>query len=225
MKSLQDALLKANLISEKQAEDAHKKINENQEKEFFKNSARNRRAVEQENSEQTVNRNQRVVGKEYDKFEEIWENNKSRQFMIHLLHGFLPFPDSHFIWEWNQKPHWKNGKKCCICQIETLAKQDLFEHLKELTDMSLKSLLKEVKDEKFNRAEFMTAEKKKILGDRIMGVTSEKTSCIMCNECFELFSKWVPTKMLLSDSFAKAVHHVMMTAISKLKNAETQTPA
>jgi len=190
MSTLQDALVNAKLATEKQVEQAKKE------------------QVKQDKPEPKPKREDTVhLDSQFDSFEKLFTNEKSKPFLIHLLHSFLPFPDNHIIWDWNEKTEWKNGKKCCICQLETLSKQDIFEHLNEWTEISLESIRKEVEaysaNQPFNTSEYIHQHKERIFGKRLLGVTSERTSCIICHPCYELFSNWVPTRMLREGGFGE----------------------
>lgn len=186
--NLQDALLKAKLVTEKQV----KTVRTQKEKEEKK-----------ETKKPTPKPSPKLEADEFKKFEELWNNEKSKKFLIHLLHGFMPFSDNYTIFGWEDKTHWKNGKKCCICQLETLSKQDIFEHFDEFAKTSLNSLHLSIKDENFNPSQYMSEEKKKIFGDRLLGVTSEKTECILCSPCYETFANWIQTKLLRDGGFGE----------------------
>jgi hypothetical protein len=174
---LQDALIKAKLATEKQ-----------RPKEQPKQT--------QENEKPKHTTPQRLTNPEFAKFEDLFGNEKSKPFVIHLLHAFLPFPDNDYIWGWEDKK-WKNGKKCCVCGLETLSRNDIFQNFDKQTDSILEGLRLSVSNEHFNASEFYKTRKQELFGDRLMGITSQKTSCIMCNPCYEVFANWVSIGLLL----------------------------
>jgi len=208
MTDLKDALLRAKLITEDQ-------LKKSQEEEKLKAAAK-----EKSRETRADIPSQRLTDEQFKKFEDLWNNEKSKPFAIHLLHSFLPFPDNDTVWDWNEKPKWKNGKKCCICELETLSKQDVFEHLDEFSKLSLDSMFKEIKEENFNKGEFLSQGKKKIFGDRLLGVTSERTQCVMCMPCYEIFGNWVPTKLVRDQfsEFAKIMTYVRRTRENRSQN-------
>lgn len=203
MTDLQDALLKAKLVTQKQVDSVQKE-----------------KTKEKLPKKSPPPPSPKLTDECFEKLETLWNNEKSKNFAIHLLHSFLPFPDNYTIFGWEDKQRWKNGKKCCICQLETLSKQDIFEHFDEFTNVSLEALKLTVQDENFDQVKFMSEEKKKIFGDRLLGVTSEKTSCILCSPCYENFANWVHTKMLNDGGFgefSKVITHVRRTAMHNKK--------
>ncbi len=196
MSSLQEAFVSAKLATEEQVKKAKAEVLKEEEK---------KKPKEQRQPSAKI-----ILDSKFDPFEKLWNNEKSKQFVIHLLHSFLPFPENHIIWSWGEKKEWKNGRKCCICQMETLAKQDLFEHFPEVSEAGFESLRKQIRDEDFNPSEFMKEKIEKIFGKRIVGNTSERTSCIMCATCYQTFANWVPTKMLRDQfgEFSKVISSV-----------------
>jgi hypothetical protein len=45
-----------------------------------------------------------------------------------------------------------------------------------------------------------------------MGITSEKTSCIMCVDCYQKFAEWVINKMLIDqENFGRLITHIRRT--------------
>ncbi len=191
MHNLQDALIKAKLAKEEQRQ-----------------TTAVAEPLKQEIKQQ-YQQPARLTAPEFEKFETLFCTEKSKPFAIHLLHGFLPFPDNDYIWGWEDKK-WKNGKKCCICGLETLSRDDLFKNIDKQTEASMEGMIRSVKEENFNVHEFLKSKKQEMFGDRLMGVTSEKTSCILCAPCYEIFSNWVPTRMLYDDSFAKLITKVRL---------------
>lgn len=195
MTDLQDALLKAKLVTQKQVDAAQKA------KEKKKESPHKKTPIP----------SPKLTDESFKKFEDLWNNEKSKIFAIHLLHSFLPFESNWTIFSWEDKEKWKNGNKCCICLLETLSKQDILEHINEFADISLESIRLSIKNEQFNASQFMAEGKKKIFGDRLLGITSRKTSCIMCHPCYTNFANWVQTKLLNDGGFgefSKVIYHV-----------------
>jgi hypothetical protein len=202
MSTLQDALVKAKLSTNEQIQKSKEELQTTQKQ------------------QSKLSPPEKQLDSQFDGFEKLWKNEKSKPFLIHLLHSFLPFGDNHIIWTWEEKPLWKNSKKCCICQIETLSKQDLFDHFKEWCSASSESFFKSIKDPSFDSQEFMSLQKQKIFGERLFGVTSEKTSCIMCSPCYEIFSNWISTKMICemhNGEFNKILTYIRKTSMAKAK--------
>jgi len=78
-------------------------------------------------------------------------------------------------------------------------------------------LRKSVTDENFNM--HLKTKKQEMFGDRLMGVTSNKTSCILCAPCYEVFANWVSTRMLLGDySFSNLITKIRMANSRKVND-------
>lgn len=199
MNDLQNALIKAKLASEKQVPKSFPVIQKQRKQQ----------------SEPSVP--SQVLSEQFVEFESLYNNEKSKQFAVHLLHSFLPFPDNDYIWGWEDKEKWKNGKKCCICELETLSRNDLLnkENLSKQSKVFFEGIKREVVEDNFDRVKFYEEEKQKLFGDKVMGVTSERTSCILCAVCYELFQNWIHTKMLRDHSFCKLITHIRKSSMSR----------
>jgi hypothetical protein len=79
MNNLQDALIKANLATEKQ-----RKIEQQPEK-------------KEEPAPRENHTHPHLTAPEFEKFETLFNTEKSKPFAIHLLYSFLPFPDNDYI--------------------------------------------------------------------------------------------------------------------------------
>lgn len=196
MTDLQDALIKAKLGKEEQRKSEQLPTVEKEHKPEHK-------------------QNFIQLSPKFEKFETLFNTEKSKPFAIHLLYSFLPFPDNDYIWRWEDKVKWKNGKKCCICGLETLSKNDIFKNIDNQTEITFEGIRRTIKDENFNASEFYKEQKQKMYGDRLLGVTSERTSCIMCAPCYETFANWVNTRMIMDD------HHSFCNLITKIRMANT----
>lgn len=207
MPDLKEALLQAKLVTKSQVEKHEKQLKQKKEQ-------------KKEQKEPSFQKSPDLLDKKFEKFENIWNNEKSKKFAMHLLHAFLPFDDNYIIFSWEDKKNWKNGKKCCICNQETLAKQDLFEHLDEIATASMDAMIKSLRDENFNPSKELAEEKKKIFGDKIVGVTSESTSVIMCMSCYQLFTEWIHTKLLCDGDFGDFSKAIRFIRLSKAKDQQ-----
>jgi hypothetical protein len=123
-------------------------------------------------------------------FDDMWHDNKSRNFMVHLVHAFTPFDKGHFAWvaEEMLKP------VCCICGCKLMSKNDLFKKIPEISMVSIEHLRDQVNGTLTN--EKVTEDLSKITDGRVPGVVSEKSKTSFCPQCHRNFASWVEYAIL-----------------------------
>lgn len=127
----------------------------------------------------------------HKKLDKLFEDEKSRNFINHLVRSYLPIGKADKVWE---KP--KGKFRCVLTNTPLISigelmdgmnseeyKQDFLSHLKTFTS-----------EEKNTEHPI-----KKFLNGRVIGFSSEKTDTAMCQEAYQAFYDWVITKMLTGD--------------------------
>lgn len=172
--SLADAMAKAGLISEKDAEKVRKenvlkgmkqtnKFGEDKEKTQKERDERDKSFKSTQNS----------------KFTKLFNNEKSRKFVEHLLHAFLPVKKGQFVFDW--KGQGIKKKNCDICRRETLSKIGAIKVSQEAIDASMgegKSIF-----EMFERHA-------EVFKNRKLAVFSPESRTIFCAPCWKDFLNW-----------------------------------
>jgi hypothetical protein len=127
----------------------------------------------------------------HKKLDDLFDNDKSRNFVNHLIRAYLPVGKADKVWE---KP--KGRFRCVLTNVSLISvgevmegvnseqyRQDFLEHLKSWASEE-------------HRVE---SPMKKLLDGKILGFTGKNTDTYMCQEAYHAFYDWVVTKMLRGD--------------------------
>jgi hypothetical protein len=133
---------------------------------------------------------------EKTKIEQLYENEKARGFVNHLIHSYLPIHKVTKVWNFEKnKPH-----KCSICGHELIDVETIFERVQkskefagEFVDQMKKDL--EGKPTKFEDR-FMV---KHVTHGAIMAWTGEKTDTMICQPCVQELLNMVERGLLIGD--------------------------
>lgn len=121
------------------------------------------------------------------KFGKMWENEKSRKFVTHLLYSFLPFTKVHFPFKWVDH----QDRKCCVCQYPLLSKCDILDKADDLFNATIE--------------QFRTGENeidkvtRKVFDKKMLAIASPESRSVFCPVCWDEFQTWVQNKVLLND--------------------------
>lgn len=131
------------------------------------------------------------------KIEELYENEKAKGFVNHLIRAYLPTAKIMKIWEF------KSGQKhvCNVCGQKLVSITETLEKLQTNKDEFMKSFMDSIK--KDLDGETQTREDNpyvKIIGkDKVLGMTGEKTDTCMCMRCCQDLLHLVQNGMLMGD--------------------------
>jgi hypothetical protein len=122
------------------------------------------------------------------KLDEMLNNTKKRNFLNHLVRSYVPFNKVEKVFDTPKGPF-----KCVLTDVKLFSIQDIFEGTQ--TEEFKKDLLDSLKFALDNNTPSMTP-MKKLVGDRVLSVTGDKTTTFMSIEAYSLFYDWVITKSL-----------------------------
>lgn len=133
---------------------------------------------------------------EKTKIEELYQNEKSRGFVNHLIHAYLPIYKVTKIWEFETK----NTHKCSVCGQELIDLETVFQRVqasKEFAGEFVDELRKDIsgKPTKYEDR-FMV---KHVTRGAVMAWTGEKTTSSLCNQCIQDLLNMVQTGILMGD--------------------------
>lgn len=117
----------------------------------------------------------------------MWEGEKSRRFMTHLLHSFLPFHKAHFPFKWVDH----QDRKCCMCQNPLLSKCDILDKTDDLFNATIEQFRTGE-----NEIDHIT---RKVFDKKMMAIASTESRSVFCPVCWEEFQIWVQNKVLKGD--------------------------
>jgi len=134
---------------------------------------------------------------EKNKIEKLYEEEKSRGFVNHLIHAYLPVYKVTKIWKFEDK---KPVHKCSVCGHELLDIETVFERVQKSHDFAgefVDEIRKDVagKPTKFEDR-FMV---KHVTHGAIMGWIGEKTTTMLCQPCIQDLLNMVTTGLLMGD--------------------------
>lgn len=131
------------------------------------------------------------------KIEELYENEKSRGFVNHLIHAYLPVYKATKIWQFEDK---KPVHKCSICGQQLLDIETVFQRVQQSHEFAgefVDEIRKDIagKPTKFEDR-FMV---KHVTKGAVMGWTGEKTTTHLCQQCIQELFDMVTTGLLTGD--------------------------
>jgi hypothetical protein len=213
MSSLQDAMAKAGIISQKAADEADKKIvakvNEPQE---------NRQEHREQAPIHTVSRPGvfGIDGEDDDvilaKFDILFNNERSKKFMNHLIFAFTPFAIVQTLETWS--PDRFKNKRCCICNALVVSRDELLQSVPQMANATIERLrslatgaepksMQQIIQEIFHEPAYI-------------GSQSPDSKSLFCPVCIRAFFHWIELQLLNGN---RAVHAV----ISKKRLISSQT--
>lgn len=127
----------------------------------------------------------------FAKLDAMLTDNKKRNFLNHLVRSYVPISKVEKVFD---KP--KGPFVCVITNAKLFSIQDIFEGTQ--TEEFKKDFFDSLKLALDDKAPSITP-MKKLIGDRKLGVSGEKTTTFMSLDVFQEFFDWVITKSLSGD--------------------------
>lgn len=127
----------------------------------------------------------------FEKLDGMLVDSKKRNFLNHLVRSYVPSSKVEKVFD---KP--KGPFKCVLTNSELFSIQDIFEGTQ--TEEFKKDFFDSLKLALDDKAPNITPIKK-LIGDRKLGVSGDKTTTFMSLESFQEFFDWVITKSLSGD--------------------------
>jgi hypothetical protein len=134
--------------------------------------------------------------KDMNKFQNLYDNEKSRKFIIHLMYAFLSETKVRMALEDSDL----QSKTCCICKIGVVSSFGVMRKL-DFSQMIRDSL---------NGVEGIMHEFYK---NNKIGIISEESRSVLCNPCYVSFRNWIIARFLSYDT-------TVITIVNKVRNAE-----
>jgi hypothetical protein len=169
--SLADAFKKVGLATEEQVEKirAESRIKELRETDKFGESRdKPRPEVKAETSPDS-------------RFTKLFDNEKSKKFIIHIIHAFTPFAKIHYVLDWELQG--TKPQNCSICRRKTISKIEAMEAVHRQT--------KAWEDGGGSFLEFLEKGLPLAFKDSKLAAFSPDSKSIMCAPCFDEFSIWI----------------------------------
>jgi hypothetical protein len=124
-----------------------------------------------------------------EKIEKLYQDKKSKSFVIHLVRSYSPFEKIQKVWDS------KAAMRCCITNTPLCSIQDVW----EITNSE--GMDKKIVD---HMSASFSGENpvhpiKEALKGRVLAYTGENTKTYMCLEAAQGFMTWLQNKILLDD--------------------------
>jgi hypothetical protein len=129
------------------------------------------------------------------KIQKLYENEKSKGFVNHLIRAYLPTSKMEKIWDW--KP--KQSHTCNVCSQKLVSIGELFAASKtdEFRTAFSENMKKMVHGEGHKREDNPYI---KVIGkDKVQGFTGQKTDTCMCMKCCQDLLDLTQTGILMGD--------------------------
>lgn len=202
MTSMADAFLKAGKITEEQAKNAEEESVKVQVQEH-KPKPKNRVKPSVANSGQ----------ENLKKFDDLWNSVKSKGFIKHVIHSFVPYSKIQKVWDFQE------GMKdqCCFCRVKITPVSELVRRASEKAGETLLSkarFITENKDrlddpdfqEEYDK--FMEGMSKDLFGDGKAGYMGEGSKKIICTVCYNDFYDWVINQTFSNNELIRIIHKI-----------------
>jgi hypothetical protein len=132
----------------------------------------------------------------HEKLEKMYQDSKSKNFVLHLIRSYLPVDKTKKVF---MKPENMKNFKCVLTDVKLISIDEIFEIIQsEEYNESF------IQDLKFNTglqekpADYQPTMLKLAKG-RIMGFQGEDTTTYMCQEAVQCLFDWVSVKILNGD--------------------------
>jgi len=130
-----------------------------------------------------------------NKIQELYENEKSRGFVNHLIRSYLPIHKIEKVWDWE-----KNQTHACnVCGQKLVSIGELFNvtQTEQFKQDFIEGIKKDLNGESKTRDDnpYIRALGK----DKVQGFTAEKTDTCMCMQCCQDLLDLTQTGMLMGD--------------------------
>lgn len=129
------------------------------------------------------------------KIQELYENEKSKGFVNHLIRAYLPVNKIEKLWDW------KKGQKhaCNVCGQKLASIGELFSvtQTEEFKQAFIEGIKKDLNGEPRKREDNPYVQ---ALGkDKVLGFTGQKTDTCMCQRCCQDLLDLTQTGILMGD--------------------------
>lgn len=118
---------------------------------------------------------------EKTKIQELYENEKSKKFVNHLIQAYLPLHKPKKVFSFNAK----DNKKCSVCGQPLISIDRVLElyhqNNKEITNSFMERIKKELNDEEISEENPLH----NLLNGRVLAWQGEQTDTMLCFKCIE----------------------------------------
>ena len=187
MATMLDALKNSGLITENQANKVEQEKREQEQ------------PLESDSHEKIIH----VENPTWKRLNLLFSEDKSRKFLGHLLHAFLPH--TKVVRALNSQ------SPCCLCGTPIISVTEailrggvnIIENLKEQVDLEIELTEKGTSNEDITSKIVQLREEqiRKNFGDRKLGVSTPDSNKIMCQSCYTSFYEWVMNEMINGNQF------------------------
>lgn len=155
----------------------------------------------------------------HDSLDAMLANPKSKNFVNHLVKAYFPISNVDKVWDKPEGPF-----KCVLTKQDLVSVQEILEGIEtEQFKTDFKNSLTSILDGEVPKATPM----KKLIGDKLLGLTGNKTTTFMSYEAMQEFYNWVLTKSLKGDKHINWLlgsirRSALLKVTSTMENSEVQ---
>jgi hypothetical protein len=135
------------------------------------------------------------VEKSFLKINDTYEQEKGRNFILHLIRAFIKNPSVYPVLDFKDDgKKYKEPHKCCICETGLIDAGTVMEKLPKI------NIIKDIQDMlKGNKRPELEKFKESLEGKR-RAVGSNDSNKLMCDCCIEALNSFVTNRILSGDS-------------------------
>ena len=158
----------------------------------------------------------------YKKIETIYESDKGKGFITHLLRSFFPMGKGEFMWE---TP--KGGAKCCITGITLIGKGDALGAVMAVTPEEMGEFIRSglrITEEGEEQKPIEHPMKKHLPKNSLLGVESPESTAKMCQPAYQQLYNFYVNRLLHDDKHigwvAKSMQTKQMISMAREKGID-----
>lgn len=134
----------------------------------------------------------------YSKIEEIYNSEKGKNFITHLINSFFPADKAEFMWF---DPEDNRKMECCITGTPLMSKGEAFEKATSDMETDLKmftaAVLETVDDPNSGeKAKALAEHRKKKFEGKILGLHSKESSKFLCEQAWQQLYNFYATELI-----------------------------
>ena len=202
--SFAEALLKSGVVSQSDVEKSELAVRQELIEEEKKRARKKIESAEFQERAASVNRHDNSP--EFAKLNTMWENDRSRKFLQHLIYAFIPYTKVTSLFSFAEK---ERDRKCCLCSVGIMDFNEIMHKNRDMFTLFAQELKDSVEGHEWS------PEKKKqmfngVLEGKLMGTVAEESKCVFCRPCYVTFYSWVMRELMCDNrTISKIVHNLM----------------
>jgi len=127
-----------------------------------------------------------------------WENPKTKKFIIHLIHAYVPVDNIHKVFDFET-----DNPKCCITGTSLIGVSGVLE--KTINNPEFQTAFIDNIKKLANEETIAVSPIRQVLGDKVQGFSGKDTNTYMCAEGIQKFYEFVEMMIVNHDKIINGI--------------------